>query len=310
MNRVVTPANSQRKYGVGEARLLMDFVNWSAGFPSDSPLFEIRDGGVFLSETYKDVLWSARAAKGIDELFFWNPAWELEDGPSPLTTPLLPVPFTAQDLAAVLVGDIGFAFREQFGEIGQLNDARLSSFGAKEAAHARRALREAYELAAHALTIVGPLEIADVVSDMAEQRRADWRGAMVRALLEGSDTHQDVELVAAEQQVGDVASASKVLPVAVDDDENFTDTDGMVAWQRVLLECWPKMVDAHPKKPTPRLAILWLKKSGPREVIPDGQPNGSESMQWIGCDGIVRKVRLRTVQNMFSVWRREGKLPT
>lgn len=187
MNTAVSIDHSVRMYGVGEARLIMEIVNESPYLLDDSPLLEIRDDGVFVSNAYKEAMGCLRGAEGIDELFFWNPAWELEDGPSPLTAPLLPIPFTARNLAALLVGGISCFIRERFGEIGHLDETRLSSFGARDAAHARRALREAYALAAGALASVGPAEAFGESDDDAEQQLTNWRGAMVRELLEGAE---------------------------------------------------------------------------------------------------------------------------
>jgi len=193
-------ANSPRKYGIGEARLIAAIVNGSGCFPDDSPPLDVRDDGVFVSEATKEAVWCLRGAKGIDEAFYWNPAWELEDGPSPLTAPLLPIPFTPRDLAAFLVGDISQFIRERFGQIGHLDETRLSRFGARDAAHARRALREAYELAAHALAVVERAERFEELTDDADQRLAYWRRAMVRELLEGSEVGRSAELVALQGQ--------------------------------------------------------------------------------------------------------------
>ncbi len=90
--------------------------------------------------------------------------------------------------------------------------------------------------------------------------------------------------------------------------ENAPDLNGLVAWQRALLECWTQIADAHKGQPTPRDAMVWLKKNGSRDVISDFQPD-SETMRWIGLDGTVHTVALKTIQTRVSEWKKTGKLP-
>ena len=91
--------------------------------------------------------------------------------------------------------------------------------------------------------------------------------------------------------------------------EGSPDTNGLVAWQRVLLELWPQIAAAYKEgKPTPRDAMTWMKKNGPRDVIPELQPD-SENMRWIGLDGTMHTVTLKTIQTRVSEWKKTGKLP-
>ncbi|NMG73709.1 hypothetical protein [Aromatoleum diolicum] len=90
--------------------------------------------------------------------------------------------------------------------------------------------------------------------------------------------------------------------------ERGPDINGLVSWQRVLLECWPKIADACNGDPPPRQAMNWLKKNGPRDVIPADQPDG-QRMRWIGCDGTIHSVALKTIQSRFSEWKSAGNFP-
>jgi len=94
----------------------------------------------------------------------------------------------------------------------------------------------------------------------------------------------------------------------VDSIEKLPDLNGLVAWQRALLECWQQISTANQGKPNARDAMSWLKKNGPPDVIPKEQPK-TESMEWIGLDGAIHTVRLKTVQNVITTWKKTGKLP-
>ncbi len=86
------------------------------------------------------------------------------------------------------------------------------------------------------------------------------------------------------------------------------DTDGLVAWQAVILDSWPDIAAAHKKKPSTMSVMAWLKKHGPRDVIPELQPN-RRSLCWIDRDGIQRSATLKGISNRLSEWRTAGIFP-
>lgn len=113
------------------------------------------------------------------------------------------------------------------------------------------------------------------------------------------------------------SEASAALPTVEGDGgrgarEALTCADGLVqqrvAWQRVLLEFWSQVAVVSEGKVRPRDAMKWLKKNGPRDVIPVEQPD-SESMKWITGGGNIQTVSLRSIQNRISEWKKEGILP-
>lgn len=86
------------------------------------------------------------------------------------------------------------------------------------------------------------------------------------------------------------------------------DTDGLVAWQAVLLESWQEITNAYGENTTARNAMLWLKKYGPRDVFPVEQPD-HDGLHWIDRDGNPQSVRYKTISNQISAWKTAGKIP-
>lgn len=137
----------------------MKLANECAG---EIGFLEFRDNaevpGVFMSEPYVDMFPSG--AKGIEagRQLAWNAAIDLENGPDPATWPLLPATFTARDLAAFLLYGVGTFIHDVLGPYGVLDEAALENVGGMQDEWARQALHEAYELAARAQAVVGPLD--------------------------------------------------------------------------------------------------------------------------------------------------------
>ena len=205
-----------------------------------------------MSAAYVEKMSCLSGFKGFDEDFFWNPAWELEDGPSPLTAPLLPIPFTAQDLSALLVGTISCFIRDQFGEIGHLNESKLESCLGKKGREAKKALREAYALAADAMAVVGTPETLDASTD---EGRRKWREAMVRALLERAEDAESQAAPAVERQgeartPAELAPESKATPKHTKHDDIQIEIDDVKAWlEKQETRATPNTVMAELKKP-------------------------------------------------------------
>jgi len=85
-------------------------------------------------------------------------------------------------------------------------------------------------------------------------------------------------------------------------------TDGLVGWQAVMLESWQEIAKAYKGKPTARNAIQWLKKHGPRDVIPGEQPD-QNSLRWIDLSGNPHAVTVKSIQTRVSEWRKARIIP-
>ena len=85
-------------------------------------------------------------------------------------------------------------------------------------------------------------------------------------------------------------------------------TEGLVAWQAVMIESWPEIVKAHQGRTTTLSAVKWIKKYGPRDVIPAEQPD-ARSLRWIDRDGGVQTVLCKSVGTRISEWRKAGLIP-
>ena len=86
------------------------------------------------------------------------------------------------------------------------------------------------------------------------------------------------------------------------------DTRGLVAWQDAMIESWSEIAKASSGKPNARKAMQWLKKYGPRDVFPVEQPDHG-ALAWLDLGGNPQTVSLKTIQNQFSRWKAEGKIP-
>lgn len=86
------------------------------------------------------------------------------------------------------------------------------------------------------------------------------------------------------------------------------DTAGMVKWHVAILDAWPDIMKAHGTKPNARAVLRWIKKSGPRDVIPDVQPLANE-LRWIDTDGNHRTTPIHTLETLLSLWRKKKMIP-
>lgn len=119
---------------------------------------------------------------------------------------------------------------------------------------------------------------------------------------------------APEITVGDLrvseAEVERLLAEISDDGEaGGGDDKALVGWQRVMLDNWQEILKSRPRGgAVGRHVVRWLKKNGPRDVIPEVQPKGDE-MAWLTGDGLGRSVALKTVQNVIAKWVKEGRIP-
>jgi hypothetical protein len=86
------------------------------------------------------------------------------------------------------------------------------------------------------------------------------------------------------------------------------DTTGMVAWQVEVLEQWNVITKEYGAKLSPRNVMTWLKKYGHPDRICKGQTLSTASLCWIDQGGDRHSVKQRTIGNVLSDWRREGKI--
>jgi hypothetical protein len=83
------------------------------------------------------------------------------------------------------------------------------------------------------------------------------------------------------------------------------DTTSFVTWQALMLESWGAIRKAHNNRPTARQAMSWLKKNGARDVIPEHQPD-RESMYWYDQERSLHKVKIGSIGNRISEWKKDG----
>ena len=80
--------------------------------------YDIRDDGVWLREN------------NVVDALNWTPVCDLEEGfesPDPLTTPALPFPFTARQLAAFMLSGWGWHLGERFSDVTGALDTKVVS---------------------------------------------------------------------------------------------------------------------------------------------------------------------------------------
>lgn len=140
----------QRKYDQATARAIFEML----GMPES---WVIRDDGVFVTDEFR--LHSPRGGA-----FDWTPAYEMNwpGAPNPLIAPVLPIPFTANELAACMLDGAGSGIQEVLDRrVGySLDDEALERFTLIEG-WVRDALRDAYELAAKAQIQVGEFDYCE-----------------------------------------------------------------------------------------------------------------------------------------------------
>lgn len=111
----------------------------------------IRDDGVYLNEDF--CTYSPR-----DSVFDWTPAYDMdwEGAPNPITAPVLPIPFTINELAACMLDGPGSGIYHVLdSRIGYpLNEEALCGFSLRYRKVAE-AIREAYASASEAQNLVG-----------------------------------------------------------------------------------------------------------------------------------------------------------
>lgn len=179
----------RRQFGKETAKFIVELVNNQSG---GYEFLEFRDDGhapgVYVSETYIGLFPSGVEGIEAGNVFEWNPSCDTEDDTDPEATPLLPVPFTAKELAAFLLYGVGDYIQERLGRIGQLDEDQLLKLGGVRKKLPRQALRAAYVEAERAQQIVGlpdieAQELAYLLSeqlDEAEREENHRQGVFAR----------------------------------------------------------------------------------------------------------------------------------
>ena len=145
---------TKRKYDLATAQAIFEMVDWPESW-------SISENGVFVNEGFRG---NSPSEQGFD----WKPAYEMDwlDAPNPITAPVLPIPFTAEQLAAAMLDGAGGQIQSALNcRIGYaLDDDVLQRFGSYHL-WVRNALTEAYNAACQAQAVVGEL-------DHAQQKRS------------------------------------------------------------------------------------------------------------------------------------------
>lgn len=141
---------AKRKYDRATAEVIFKMIGWPESW-------FIQDDGVFVEDGHRLHSPSGHA-------FDWKPAYEMDwsGAPNPMTAPVLPIPFTANDLAACMLDGCGHGIQGALDRrIGYaLDDEALERF-TLYGRWARDALRDAYALAAKAQIQVGAFDFGD-----------------------------------------------------------------------------------------------------------------------------------------------------
>lgn len=127
----------------------------------------------------------------------------------------------------------------------------------------------------------------------------------VTAIAQATDTAPQVPEEAREQAAPSGTSEKAAPEVTLDDDGQGG--KGLVAWQAVMLENWPKIAE-HDKKPPARAVMKWLRENGPHDTFPKGQ-NNRDSLPWRDTYGQLHTLTLRRIGTVLSEWRKTGKIP-
>lgn len=131
----------------------------------------VRDDGVFLNEVF-------RVESPVDTVYDWTPAYDM-DWPgslNPITAPVLPLPFTASELAACMLDGAGSGIQEKLerriGFALDENDIALAELPLSMR-EVRNALRDAYAIAAEAQKQVGEFDYNDELKAQSLSKQYD-----------------------------------------------------------------------------------------------------------------------------------------
>lgn len=141
---------TQRSYDAATAKALfeMAFQGWEL-LP-----YVVRDDGIYPSNEHRD-------HSPLGTAFDWTPAYDMEwpGAPNPANAPMLPIPFTAGELAACMLDGAGSSIQELIGRrLGYALEADDLEGLTDRQRWVRDALCEAYALAVQAQKLVGEFD--------------------------------------------------------------------------------------------------------------------------------------------------------
>ena len=143
----------------------------------------------------------------------------------------------------------------------------------------------------------------DDCDKLLKARGLDWQISTVVEHIAGLLFHMPTNEAAATS--GAPENAAPPAQVVAD-----AGTTGMVAWQAAILENLNTVIIPKKGDKTPaRHVLMWCRLHGPRDVFPIEQPNERDSFVWRDkAGGGLHTVQIGTVNNVWSGWRKAGKL--
>ncbi|VTY35606.1 Uncharacterised protein [Xylophilus ampelinus] len=194
------------RYGIEVARLIFNDREW----------FDVRPDGVWTAEA---VLNSFPSGNDVH----WTPACDLgESGPDPLSTPGLPAPFNARELAAYLVFGPGAVVASDFGMMEGEPDAGMLERLGLRGTKARQAIKSAYAAFQRACRVVGDrpvdLEQAAQEAKQAHDRANEAANETVNLWAVGiSDEERGIRRAQAKAMTADLAREADSRSAAADE---------------------------------------------------------------------------------------------
>lgn len=340
-----------RTYNIETAKLLLELAYPSCDFQPfvirrdyqpyvDFQPYVIRDDGVYQSDEHRE-------ASPVGEIFDWSPAYDMNgpDAPDPMTAPMLPIPFTAAELAAFMLDGAGSMIPEALEcRIGD-NAPNLEFLNHPRKRKVREVLQEAFALVAQAVQHIGPPNYKELASaqDLIARYNAENGKANEREKVFEHDDHTNPRISNEErrnrrdravtsvqeskiraEQADKVANQNwkewrKRMVCVLLQETMANKISGApesaesppfrprTAWQIAMFDAWPAMKKLHGRDPTPAEAIKYLKQHDTSgDILPKG---AATELWWKPRRGESREVAFSTVENTISKWRTEGVLP-
>lgn len=218
-----------KKYGAAVAHEIVEFIG--TNFTGrENPPFILREDGVYLSPSYR---YNSFTGEGDD----WSQVHEMEgpNAPNPLTALVLPIPFTAEQLAAFQVDGVGAIISAVVGcRIGDLlNEQALDKyFKHARFREVREVLQRAFEKLAKAQAVVGKYdEKWDVSAETARRQyiEANMLGNKTEGVFDSGISREEAEQRRA-RVAASVAELRKLSQQAVDEAEK-----AWSAWRKAMV---------------------------------------------------------------------------
>ena len=174
----------ENQYNIRHAREIL-----KSRTPAGYLLFN--DNGVWPGEAVKEAANEQDDEQDEAEFLRWRPADHLQhlpDATEPASTPMLPNPFNARELAAFMLGGIGVRVRCEYGEWVD-GPSKQSLKRIDRQSYARRAVTEAFDAYRLAIERVGKSD-ADALARRDAAHTAYWKSNNDKALLKAFDEAQ------------------------------------------------------------------------------------------------------------------------